>query len=199
MKTNIKLMVAAGIVSLATACTDLDVPVESQYTSYPNSEAALEAKMAAIYDQMRGTLGRRYKEAMCLSSDEMTAVSYNGGWVDDGAYSHPSLHDSKYTDLSIDWMNNLGSGCVKASEIINSEADQKYKLPARAMRAYFEFIMMDCWGDAPIIDETVEGIDIRKRQPRADVARYIEKELLDIIPQLTTEVEIGRASCRERV
>ena len=188
MKTNIKLMVAAGMVAFATSCTDLDVPVKSQYTHYPNSKIAIEAKMAGIYNQLRDMLGRRYYEAMSLSSDEQTAVSYSGGWIDAGAYSHPSLHNFTYEDNTIDWMKVLGEGCVKANEVITSNADDKYKTPARAMRAYFEFIMMDCWGDAPIIDPTVEGIDIRDRQPRPDVARYIEKELLDIIPRLSTEV-----------
>lgn len=188
MKTNIKLMAAAAIVGLTTACTDLDVPVDSQYTKYPNSPIVLDAQMAAIYNQMRGPLGRRYKEVMSLSSDEMTAVSYNGGWVDDMAYANPSLHTFSFNDATIDWMEELGKGCVMASEIVNSNASDKYKMPARAMRAYFEFIMMDCWGDAPIIDDAAEGIDIAVRQPRADVARYIEKELLEIIPHLSTEV-----------
>lgn len=188
MKTNIKLMVAAGALSLATACTDLDVPVTSQYTSIPSSEIFLEAQLNALCDQMRNPLGRRYKEAMSLSSDEMTSVSYSGGWIDGGAYSHPSLHDFNYTDATIDWMGEVGKGCVKANELANTDASVKFKAAARAMRAYFEFIMMDCWGDAPIIDKTVQGINMEERQPRADVARYIEKELLEIIPQLTTEI-----------
>ena len=188
MNAKIKMMFATGLIALTAGCTDLDVPVKSQYTAYPNSAVALDAQMAGIYSQLRGVLGRRYMEAMTLSSDEHTAVSYSGGWIDGEAYAHPSLHNYSYEDATIDWMGELGTGCVKANEVINSDADVKYKAPARAMRAYFEFIMMDCWGDAPIIDETVEGIDIRDRQPRADVARYIEKELLEIIPQLSTEV-----------
>ena len=188
MKTYIKLLFAAGVISLTAGCTDLNVPVESQYTEYPSSTIAIEAKMSDIYYQLRGLFGRRYMEAMALSSDEETAISYSGNWLDAYAYAHPSLHNYSYEDATIDWMGELGKGCVKANEVINSGADVKYVAPARAMRAYFEFIMMDCWGDAPIIDETVEGIDIRDRQPRADVAKYIEKELLEIIPQLTTEV-----------
>lgn len=48
--------------------------------------------------------------------------------------------------------------------------------------------MMDCWGDVAINDATKAGeIDLEARQPRADVARWIESELKEIIPQLTTE------------
>lgn len=191
MKSNIKLMFAAGMMLLATGCTDLDVPLKSQYPSYPNSEVALNAQLNSIYSHFRGTLGRRFFEAMSLSSDEQTAVSYSGGWIDGGAYSHPSLHDFSYEDNTIDWMGELGKGCVKANEVINSDVDAKYKMPARAMRAYFEFLMMDCWGDAPILDVTVEGNDMNKRQPRAIVAKYLEKELLEIIPHLSTDASEG--------
>lgn len=192
MKSNIKLMFAAGMMLLATGCTDLDVPLKSQYPSYPNSEVALNAQLNSIYSHFRGTLGRRFFEAMSLSSDEQTAASYSGGWIDGGTYSHPSLHDFSYEDNTIDWMGELGKGCVKANEVINSDVDAKYKMPARAMRAYFEFLMMDCWGDAPILDVTVEGNDMNKRQPRAIVAKYLEKELLEIIPHLSTDASEGR-------
>jgi len=190
MKTNIKVFFAAALAALTVGCTDLDVPVESQYTSYPNSEAALEAQLSGIYFQMRGCYGRRYMEAMALSSDEYTSVSYGGNWYDNGAYAHPSLHNYTYEDASIDWMTDLASGVVKANEVIDSDADEKYKAPARAMRAFFTFVMMDCWGDVAINDSKLfSEIDLEARQPRADVARWIESELKEIIPQLTTETK----------
>ena len=188
MKLN-KLFLAAGLICLTASCTDLDVPVESQYTSYPSSEAALEAQLSGIYFQLRGTLGRRYMEAMALSSDEYTSVAYGNNWYDNGAYAHPSLHNFTYEDASIDWMTDLASGVVKANEVIDSDADDIYKIPARAMRAFFTYIMMDCWGDVAINDATLaDQIDLEKRQPRADVARWIESELKAVIPSLTTEV-----------
>ena len=189
MKKNIKTFVAAGLAVLATGCTDLDVKVDSLYTTAPGSEAAVEANMADIYFQMRGPFGRRYMEAMALSSDEWTSVAYGGGWVDGGAYAHPSLHAYSKEDATIDWMGELGKGIVKANEVIDSEtADEKYKVSARAMRAFFEFIMMDCWGDVPIVDHSRKDLDIELRQPRAEVAKYIESELLDIVPKLPTEL-----------
>jgi hypothetical protein len=86
-------------------------------------------------------------------------------------------------------MGDLASGIVKANEIIDSDADEaKYKAPARAMRAFFTFLMMDCWGDVPINDSKLASqIDLEKRQPRADVARWLESELKEIIPLLSTE------------
>ena len=189
MKTNIKIFFAAALTALTVGCTDLDVPVESQYTSYPSSEAAIEAQLSGIYFQLRGCYGRRFMEANALSSDEYTAVSYGGNWYDNGAYAHPSLHNFQYSDASIDWMTECASGVVKANEVINSDADEKYRASARAMRAFFTFIMMDGWGDVAINDANLaDKIDLEARQPRADVARWLESELKEIIPQLTTEL-----------
>ncbi|WP_298071434.1 RagB/SusD family nutrient uptake outer membrane protein [uncultured Bacteroides sp.] len=191
MKTNIKSLFAVCTAALLTGCTDLDVKIESQYTEYPTNDIAIEAKMADVYYQLRGDFGRRYMEAMSLSSDEYTAVSYGGGWYDNGAYAHPSLHDFKTEDATIDWMGNVTGGITKANTVIRdlggNEAGEPIA-PARAMRAYFHFILMDCWGDAPILDHLLAEGELVDRSPRGEVARFIEKELLEIIPQLTDEV-----------
>lgn len=191
MKTKIKSLFSVCAAALITGCTDLDVNVDSQYTEYPNSEIAVEAKMSDIYFQLRDTFGRRYMEAQSLSSDEYTAVSYGGGWYDSGAYAHPSLHNFQKEDASIDWMGNLTSGCTKANDVIvemGGDEAGAVIAPARAMRAFFHFIMMDCWGDAPILDHKLAEGEQVERSPRAEVAKFIEKELQEIIPQLTTEV-----------
>ncbi|MBP5418509.1 MAG: RagB/SusD family nutrient uptake outer membrane protein [Bacteroidales bacterium] len=189
MSTNIKISFAAALAVLCAGCTDLDVPVESQYTSYPNNKEAIEAQLSGIYFKLRGNIGRRYMEGQALSSDEYTAVSYSGNWLDAYAYAHPSLHNFSYEDASLDWMTDLASGVVKANEVITSDADPSYIASARAMRAYFTFVMMDGWGDITINDPTLASqIDLEARQPRADVARWLESELKEIIPLLPTEL-----------
>ncbi len=190
MNTKIQILFAAGLGMLAASCTDLDVPVESQYTSYPSSEEAVEAKMAGIYFQMRDCFGRRYMEGMELSSDEYTALSYSGNWVDSYAYSNATYHNFNAENATIDWMNVLGEGVVKANEVIESDADAKYIAAARAIRAYFTYIEMDCFGDAPINDAAYceeNGFTLGDRQPRAEVAKWIEKELLAVYNDLPTE------------
>ncbi len=49
------------------------------------------------------------------------------------------------------------------------------------MRAYYHFWMMELYGDAPIIDHVVREGERIDRQPRADVAKWIEGELLEIL------------------
>ena len=189
MKQNIKLLFAAGLIGLTTSCTDLDVPVKSQYTKYPTSEVAQEALMADVYYHLRGTLGRRYMEAQALASDEWVGISFDGDYFDSGTYAHTCLHNFYDTDPSIGWYADVASGIAKANRVIvtmgGDEADPKAIAPARAMRAFYHFILMDSYGDVPVLDAIPGENEAVERKPRAEVARFIESELLDIIPYLS--------------
>lgn len=192
MKKNLKIYLAAGLMALtAVSCTDLDVTPESQYTQYPASDIALEAKMADIYFHLRETLGRRYMEAQALSSDEWTSISFDGDYYDSGTYANTSEHNFQISDASIDWYNKVTEGITKATRVIfemgGEEGSPEGTAPARAMRAYYTWILMDCFGDTPILDRVMEKGDVAERKPRAEVARWIESELLDIIPLLTKD------------
>ena len=189
MRKNIKLLFAAGLIGLTTSCTDLDVPVKSQYTKYPSSEVAQEAQMADVYYHLRGTLGRRYSEAQALASDEWVGISFGGDYFDSGTYAHTCLHNFYNTDPSIGWYADVASGISKANRVIvdmgGSDADPKAIAPARAMRAFYHFILMDSYGDVPVLDAIPGEDEAVERKPRAEVARFIESELLDIIPNLS--------------
>lgn len=197
MKLN-NLMLAARLCAAAlTSCTDLDVSPNSQYTQDPSKNSGVdpmlvvEAKMADVYFHLSGTLGRRYMEAQCLSSDEFTAIAFNGGYYDDGTYAHQALHNSKATDASLDWYSDVTSGITKTNTILEelgSSASQQMTAPARAIRAYFTWILMDCFGDAPILEKVPAEGEVIPRSPRKQVAEWIEKELTEIIPYLTEDV-----------
>lgn len=197
MKLN-KLILSAGLFAVAlTSCTDLDVSPNSQYTTDPSKNSGVdpmimvEAKMADVYFHMAGTLGRRYMEAQCLSSDEFTALAFDGGYYDDGTYAHQALHNSIATDASLDWYDNVTSGITKVNTILEelgSGASAQMTAPARAMRAYFTWILMDNFGDTPILEKVPADGEVIPRSPRKEVAEWIESELKDVIPSLTEDV-----------
>lgn len=192
MKGNIRLLfMSIGIMAMTSACTDLDVDVKSQYTSYPDSEIALEAKLADVYYAFRGPLGRNYNEAQTFASDEATGVSFGGDYWDEGRYAHPTLHDFKADDACIGYWSDLASGITKCNTAIidlGGEDDVMSARP-RAMRAFYHFILMDSFGDVPILDHVLEEDEAIERSPRADVARFIEKELLAILDRLPINVD----------
>ena len=191
MKTNIKLLFAAGLMALATSCTDLDVTPEAQFTEYPTSEAAVEAKMADVYFHLRGTLGRRYMEAQALSSDEWVGISFDGDYADGGIYAQCSLHNWNPSSASIGWYEDVTAGITKANRVIVDMGGEENDATAQAryMRAYYTWIIMDSYGDAPILDHLAADGELIDRSPRADVARWIESELKAIIDLLPTNVD----------
>jgi len=186
MKNYIKNTLLAGLlISSVTACTDLDVDIKSTYTSYPSSEIATEAKMADLYYGFRGALGRRFTEAVWLSSDEFSAVTYGGNWYDGGNYVHSTLHMTNPDDAHVDWLGDITGAITKCNRAIvdlggESATDQSIA-KALTMRAFYHFIFMDMFGDAPILDHVVGTDEAIDRSPRADVAAFIENDLLRAI------------------
>ena len=151
----------------------------------------VEAKMADVYYHLAGTLGRRYMEAQCLASDEFTALAFTGGYYDSGTYAHQALHCSSPNDASIGWYDDVTAGITKANTILEdlgSGASAQMKAPARAIRAYYTWILMDSYGDTPILDKVQAEGSVVPRSSRKEVAEWIESELNDIIPALTDDV-----------
>ena len=197
MKLN-SLFISAGLFAMAlTGCTDLDMSPNSQYTEDPSQNSGVdpmivvEAKMADVYYHLAGTLGRRYMEAQCLASDEFTPLAFAGGYYDSGTYAHQALHCSSPNDASIGWYDDVTAGITKANTILEdlgSGASAQMKAPARAIRAYYTWILMDSYGDTPILDKVQAEGSVVPRSPRKEVAEWIESELNDIIPALTDDV-----------
>ena len=197
MKLN-RLFISAGLFAMAlTGCTDLDMSPNSQYTEDPSQNSGVdpmivvEAKMADVYYHLAGTLGRRYMEAQCLASDEFTSLAFAGGYYDSGTYAHQALHCSSPNDASIGWYDDVTAGITKANTILEelgSGASAQMKAPARAIRAYYTWILMDSYGDTPILDKVQTEGSVIPRTPRKEVAEWLESELNDIIPALTDDV-----------
>ena len=197
MKLN-RLFISAGLLAMTlTGCTDLDMSPNSQYTEDPSQNSGVdpmivvEAKMADVYYHLAGTLGRRYMEAQCLASDEFTSLAFAGGYYDSGTYAHQALHCSSPNDASIGWYDDVTAGITKANTILEelgSGASAQMKAPARAIRAYYTWILMDNYGDTPILDKIQAEGSVVPRSPRKEVAEWIESELNDIIPALTDDV-----------
>ena len=90
MKT--RYFISAALLALTTVgCSDLDVDIKSQYTEYPDSEIALSARINNAYYAFRGALGRRYDELISCNSDEYTAVSFDGDYLNGRDMSNISL------------------------------------------------------------------------------------------------------------
>ena len=204
MKT--RYFISAALLALTTVgCTDLDVDIKSQYTEYPDSEIALSARINNAYYAFRGALGRRYDELISCNSDEYTAVSFDGDYLNGRDMSNISLHmvnaDASNSQLAV--YNDIQAGIVNCNQLLMDLGDGEDQIsltaPLRAVRAFYTFLLMDNWGDTPIIDyKILDSNSAIERSPRAEVAKWIETELLavrDNCPSEVSESTYGTPTC----
>jgi len=186
MKNIIKMTLAAAVLGITASCTDLDVDVKSKYTEYPNDPVAIEGKMSDVYYSFRQALGNNYNRVQTFSSDEATGVSFGTDYFDKGENIHPSIHNFMSGDDPANYWTDLASGITKCNKIIEEfKETPKVAAPARLMRAFYHFILMDSYGDVPVLDHLPADNEAVVRSPRKDVAEFIEKEVKECLPDLS--------------
>ena len=186
MKNIIKMTLAAAVLGITASCTDLDVDVKSKYTEYPNDPVAIEGKMSDVYYSFRLALGNNYNRVQTFSSDEATGVSFGTDYFDKGENIHPSIHNFMSGDDPASYWTDLASGITKCNKIIEEfKETPKVAAPARLMRAFYHFILMDSYGDVPVLDHLPADNEAVVRSPRKEVAEFIEKEVKECLPDLS--------------
>ena len=185
MKTR-NILTGALLALTSVGCTDLDVDIKSQYTEMPDSEIAIEAQMSNAFYSFRAAIGRRFDEGVSCNSDEYTAVSFDGDYLNNRDMANFSLHMISPTNSAaqLDVFNELLTGITNCNRVIFDLSEggvpEEDLAPVRAVRAFYHFMIMDHWGDTPIIDHLLAEDEAIDRSPRADVARWIESELLAV-------------------
>ena len=186
MKNIIKMTLAAAVLGITASCTDLDVDVKSKYTEYPNDPVAIEGKMSDVYYSFRQALGNNYNRVQTFSSDEATGVSFGTDYFDKGENIHPSIHNFMSGDDPANYWTDLASGITKCNKIIEEfKETPKVAAPARLMRAFYHFILMDSYGDVPVLDHLPADNEAVMRSPRKEVAEFIGKEVKECLPDLS--------------
>lgn len=188
MKLYIKGLLLSGLLGAATACTDLDTDLNTKYTQFPDNPIATEGEFNGCYRFLHGWFGRDFNEGVVYQGDEVMGCCYgSGNYFDDGRYLNGSIHSLHLDDWRSRLIEGCMSGCNYTTERIQQYGGADFKdpivAPLRAIRAYYHFWMMELYGDAPIFDRVYDEGEPVDRAPRAEVAAFIESELLDILGQ----------------
>lgn len=193
MKSYIKALMMTGLLAGAAACTDLDVPITVDLEEFPDSEIASYAEFSKCYYYIRneGWLGRNFWETVFMSGDEAQGVSFAGNYFDSGRRIYYAQHRFRPDHTSGGQEGDLMQGMTQCNIVMKQFEDPSnpekvsHLAPLRAVRAWYMFLFMDLYGDTPIQDHVIaDGEDDFQRSPRAEVAAFIEKELLECIPDL---------------
>ena len=191
MKSYIKAFLIPGILAGAASCTDLDVKTETYYPELPDHPIAVSGEFEGCYTYQRNEawFGRNFWEAVFLGGDEAVGINLSGVYDDNGRFRDGSIHNFRPDLQGVGLMNDMLSGISYTNTRIllygGAEGKDPIVAPLRAIRAYYTFWMMDLYGDVPILERQPEEGEAVERKPRAEVARWIESELLDAIPDLT--------------
>ena len=188
MKLYIKGLFLSGLLAASAACTDLDTDIKTAYPTFPDNPIAVEGEFSSCYRYLNGWFGRDFNEGVVNQGDELMGCCYTAGnYFDDGRYLDASIHS-----LHLDnWRTKLIEGCMSGCTYTNTkimayggpEQNDPIVAPLRAIRAYYTFWMMELYGDAPIFDHVLQDGEAIDRSPRAEVAQWIESELLEILGQ----------------
>ncbi|MBD1433509.1 RagB/SusD family nutrient uptake outer membrane protein [Sphingobacterium sp. DN00404] len=188
-KQYIRLLSLSALAATLVACTDLEVDIKSQYTEFPSTERAAEAISADVYAAYREALGYNHWMVQTLSSDEAVSLALGTDYYDGGRFRELHVHNWTPDNAILPGIwNGAMTGINLANNVLTIFNDDESEMaaPMRAMRAYFYFILVDNFGDAPLITGKVDRIP--DRSPRAEIARFIESELLAVRDRLPTEV-----------
>lgn len=199
MKSYIKSLMLTGALLGATACTDLDVPITVDLEEFPDNEIASYAEFSKCYYYIRNEawLGRNFWETVFMSGDEAMGVSFQGNYFDNGRRIYYAQHRFRPDHTSGGQENDLMQGMTYCNIVMKQfenpadPTDMSHLAPLRAIRAFYLFLFMDLYGDAPIQDHVIQdGEPDFQRSPRAEVAAFIEKELLECMDDLNEASDI---------
>lgn len=194
----IRSICVAILGSATVSCTDLDIDIKSQYTEFPSTERAAEAISADVYAAYRGAIGYNHWMVQTLSSDEAVSLALGTDYYDGGRFRELHVHNWTPDNAILPGMwDGAMTGINLANNVLTifGDDDSEKAAPMRAMRAYFYFLLMDNFGDAPLITGKVDRIP--DRAPRAEIAAFIESELLavrDLLPVEVSTATYGKAT-----
>jgi len=181
---------------LLLACTDLTENPKSLITpdTYFNTPGEALAALAGVYAQLRGTASEGdYWGISEVSTDEMVVPTRGQDWYDNGTWME--LHHQSWSATSpgtLSFMNNAWNtafqGVARANVLIDAMATSTLpnaaavSTEARALRAFYYYVLMDLFGGVPLA--TTSEIKARPRETRDSIFKFIESELLAIYPNL---------------
>ncbi|NLR79633.1 RagB/SusD family nutrient uptake outer membrane protein [Chitinophaga eiseniae] len=179
-----------------TACTKLDVKVESEYTSdnFPTTADGFIAASGPMYTQLSSKYAVDYWRLQELSTDEAIIPARDGNYEDGGQYrflhkhtwtkDHPTVKNVwQWAFSGVTTCNRILTLFQKAPE---SKSKQTSLAEVRTMRALYYFFLMDLFGKVPIIT-SFDNTSLPEQSSREAVFTFIEKELKESLPLLNTK------------
>ena len=129
-----------------------------------------------------------------FTTDEAMLPTRSGDWYDGGLWQRLYLHSWETGEEPVKnaW-NYLYKVIVMANQAIVDLKDYPvWRQEARALRALYYYYLLDLFGRVPIVTSPDIAMADVAQSSRADVFRFVTRELEEVVPDLALE----RATCR---
>lgn len=187
---------------LLTACSkQLEEKAYSTTTSenYQYTEKDFYSVIGKAYANLRTLWGEQdYYMLQEASTDEIVMPANASGWDDGGIYKKLHLHNwnADQSHINNTW-NKLYAGVINTNRIIYQLQDSIAPVPAevgaeaaiaemRVARALYYWLIMDNFGDAPLVTDWAET-SLPSKHPRKEIYEFLVTELTESIPLLSEE------------
>ncbi len=186
---------------LLSACTKLNVPVQSEITpgNFPKTQEDFIALSGPAYNFLQY---KYYTIDQVLIQELMgdgAVLTANGGnWYDNSRYKNYHLHkvapDERFiSEIWTAWYNGV-SKINSILPLLQSAQESTFKhttiAEMRTLRALFYFLLMDDFGDVPLVTQFGPDAKPMGRSKREEVFNFIEKEVKESLPDLRTETGV---------
>lgn len=201
MKTYLKIaalvLCTGGFIS--SCSNNLDEKVYSSVTeeTYNYSSEDFHPTVASVYSYFRFIGHDNYWATQELTGDCIVNPPNSSGWDDGGTYR--MLHYHKWTSeqnhVKVMW-EKFYQGVILCNTVIDQiengvlpapsdNEKQKGLAELRAVRAYYNWLICDNFGEAPLLKERTS--ELPEKSSRKDIYQFIVDELKEVIPSLDEE------------
>jgi starch-binding outer membrane protein, SusD/RagB family len=193
-------LVAVGMTFFTQSCTDLEEELYDQVTAenFLRTDEEFIAALGQAYSSLAG-IGNHSNlwSTNELSSDELVVTTKGADWFDGGVLLQLHSHDFQPQNgfFNNTWTQiyggvNTTNRLIKTFEAVGTPEAEGFIAELRAIRALWYYWGMDAFGNIPLVT-SFDQVDPPSNATRQEVYNFIESELNEIIPLLTTETGLA--------
>lgn len=199
LKYSKVLLIGGLMLTFNNSCTDLDEELYSTVTfdNFFKSDEEFISALGAAYSSLIGVMGSHNAtwSIQEVSSDELMIPQRGGDWFDGGLWLRMFRHEYGATEEAFNnsWGQLFGgvSACNRLIEQFTPIPGDKtvvFISELRSVRALFYYWLLDLFGNVPIVTGFANAETNPVTRKRADVYAFVEKEILESLPNLTADV-----------
>ncbi len=181
---SLKLIAFSSAILVAASCTNLEETVFDQIpaTDFGKTADQIAAQLGPAYANLRDYSWNIYNTE--VTTDVITVPTRGSDWFDGGewlAFGRHTMNPTHGPTNGIWTWGYSGIGRVNSLfSIVKGNAVAEAEL--RTVRAYYYYLMVDLFGNVPIITESSTD---NSTKTRAEVAKFVESELKAAMPNLS--------------